>query len=139
MTPSTPESETPTPDEFGQGALRKVTAIVRCGVVEAVEKRLKAMHVPGISVMKVKGYGEYADFFRSDWLCNHARLEVFCSQLRADEIAKTICEAACSGEPGDGIVAILPVEAIYRVRTCAHASAEDLGDRVNGGGAGSAR
>ena len=40
----------------------KVTAIIRCEVLEKVEQRLQELGVSGISVTRVKGYGDYANF-----------------------------------------------------------------------------
>jgi len=109
--------------------LRRVTAMVRCSALQKVEERLKQLHVPGISVTKVKGYGEYADFFRSDWVREHARIEVYCGERRADEIARAVVEVAHTGARGDGTVVVLPVEAIYRVRTSRAATADEIGGR----------
>lgn len=41
---------------------RKITAIIQLDKLESVEKSLQAISVPGISVAKVKGYGEYTNF-----------------------------------------------------------------------------
>lgn len=120
----------------GALSLRKVTAIVRTAVLPEVERRLKELGVPGISVTRVKGYGEYANFFTPDWVVEHARLEVFLSRERADEVARTIVSAAATGEPGDGIVVVLPVEAMYRIRTGERITAGPVGD---GGAATAAR
>ena len=102
---------------------RKVTAIIQPHTLEKVEKSLRALHVPGVSVTKVKGFGEYADFYTSDWMVSHVRVEVFIGEGRAEEIACAIMDAAHTGMEGDGIVAILPVEAVYHIRTkqkCKH-------------------
>lgn len=107
--------------------LRKVTAIIRSSVLNDVERRLRDIHVPGVSVTKVKGYGEYANFFRPDWSCRHARIEIFCRHERADEIARAIVDAAHTGGAGDGLVVVLPVESIYRVRTRGVATSDELG------------
>ena len=96
---------------------RKVIAIFRSSRLETVEDRLRSLRVQGLSVTKVKGFGEYANFFESDWLCTHVRIEIFTSKLKADEIAKAIMEAAHTGIKGDGLVAIMPVESVYRIRT----------------------
>ncbi len=102
---------------------RKITAIIRPERLEAVEECLKKMNVPGISVTKVKGFGEHANFFESDWMCQNVRVEVFTEIRQADEVARKIMDAAHTGIEGDGIVAILPVETIYHIRTkekCEH-------------------
>ena len=96
---------------------RKVTAIVSCDALEKVESALQAIGVGGISVSKVKGYGEYVDLYKPNWLTEHCRVEVFTSAQRAEKVARTIIEAAHSGLKEDGIVAILPVEYLYRIRT----------------------
>lgn len=108
-------------------ALRKVTAIIRSSVLDDVEQRLRDIHVPGVSITKVKGYGEYANFFRPDWSCQHARVEIYCRHERADEIARAIVDSAHTGGAGDGIVVVLPVESIFRIRTREVATTEDLG------------
>jgi len=96
---------------------RKVTAIIRPDSLEKVEKALQVLSVPGVSVTKVKGYGEYANFYTPDWMLTHARVEVFLGQHRAEEVARAIMDAAHSGMEGDGIVAVLPVETVYHIRT----------------------
>lgn len=96
---------------------RKVTAIFRVDLLEKVERKLQDFGVKGLSVTKVKGYGEYADFYAKDWLTNYARIELFTEVCDAEAIAKEIMDAASLDMEGDGIVAILPVEKLYRIRT----------------------
>ena len=112
--------------ELADVQFRKVTAIIRSSVLERVEQRLQGLCVPGISVRKVKGYGEYANLFSRDWMVEHARLEIFVRRERADEIARAILDAAQTGLAGDGIVVVLPVEAVYRVRTGELATSDEL-------------
>ena len=75
------------------------------------------MRVKGISVTKVKEYGEYANFFNPDWMVNHSRIEIFTEKAKVEEIVAAIMDIAHTGMPGDGIVAVLPVEKRYRIRT----------------------
>jgi len=105
---------------------RKVTAIIRRDVLEKVERELQAMGVRGISVTKVKGYGEYADFYSRDWMVSHARIEIFTTESQADGIAQSIVETAHVGLEGDGIVAVLPVEKLYRIRTRSEATPDEI-------------
>lgn len=97
--------------------LRNIVAIIQNQVLDKVEGRLVDMAVKGISVSRVKGYGEYANFLNPDWLVTHARIEIFTQESRVDEIVAAILEIAHTGTPGDGIVAVLPVEKLYRIRT----------------------
>lgn len=110
-------------------ALRKVTAIVRSALLEAVEEQLIAVGVKGITVTRVKGFGEYADFYSREWLTDHMRIEIFTNANRVAIVREAIMSAAQTGEPGDGIIAVLPVEELYRIRdgaTAAMAAAADI-------------
>ena len=52
----------------------KVTAIIRPECLDAVvEECMNKLIVPGIGVARVKSFGEHANFFKSDWLCQHVR------------------------------------------------------------------
>lgn len=104
---------------------RKVTAIVRRESLEKVEDRLKQFGVNGISVTQVKGFGEYANFFRHDWMITHTRVEIFAEKSRAEAISRIIAEAAHTGLSGDGIVALLPVETVVRIRTLTEPTSND--------------
>ena len=105
---------------------RKVTAILQGSRLEEVERRLGEVGVHGISVTRVQGHGEYKNFFGRDWSVTHARIEVFSTASKAEEIAQAIMDATSTGSAGDGIVAILPVERIYRIRTKAEAHADEI-------------
>lgn len=96
---------------------RKVTAILRFEQLTKVEGKLQELGVKGLSISKVKGYGEYADFYAKDWLTTHARIEIFLKEEDAEITAQVIMDAASLKMKGDGIVAILPVEKLYRIRT----------------------
>lgn len=122
-------SSTSSPEATATAPLRQITAIVRTSMLEDVERRLRELDVPGISVTKVKGYGEYANFFTSDWSVEHARIEIVLPRECADGVARAVVAAARTGEPGDGIVVVLPVESLYRVRTGHCTTAGASGDR----------
>ena len=96
---------------------RKVTAIISRDALERVESALQAQGVHGVSVTRSKGFGEYANFFQHDWMSSHLRVEVFAAREHAESVARAIVDAAHTGLPGDGIVAIVPVEELYVIRT----------------------
>ena len=106
--------------------LRKVTAIIRSRSLKQVEERLQAMNVKGMSVSNVRGYGEYANFFTHDWQVTHSRIEIFTEKSNAERIVHAIMESAHTGMSGDGIIAILPVEKLFRIRTRAEAVRDDI-------------
>ncbi len=105
---------------------RKITAIITNEALEKVERRLAAMSVKGISITKVKGFGDYKNFYAQGWLSSHARIEIFTDSARAEEIASAIMETAHTGQAGDGIVVVIPVESVYRIRTQAAATPDDF-------------
>lgn len=106
--------------------IRQIVAIIRSDRLEAVEEKLKGVGVERINVSKVKGYGEYRDFFARDWMVEEVRLEIFTRQHKVDAIIGAIVEAAHTGVPGDGVVAVLPVDKLYLIRTMAEATPENF-------------
>ncbi len=106
--------------------LRKVTAIIRDSALGRVEGRLQALGVKGITITRVRGFGEYKDFYHEDWISTHSRIEIFTSEERAEACVAAILETAWAGLPGDGIVAVLPVEKLYRIRERREAGADEI-------------
>ena len=98
-------------------ACRKIIAIVRSNMMEAIEASLLSIGVRGITISPVSGYGEYHNFYKPDMMSEHIRIEIFCAEERAEAIAHCIIDAAHLGTPGDGVVAISPVEKLYRIRS----------------------
>ncbi len=96
--------------------LRAVIAIIRRDRLERVEQGLREIGVHGINVSKVKGYGEYQNFFTADWMVDSVRLEVFTRQDRVDAILAAILDAGHSGSPGDGIVVVYPIDRFVNIR-----------------------
>jgi len=106
--------------------LKRIVAIIRGSVLEQVEDRLKQLGIKGITVSLVKGYGEYANLCKEDWLVQNARLEVFTQQTQVDDVVAAILDAAHAGVPGDGLVAVMPVEKLYRIRTKAEFAPDEV-------------
>ncbi len=94
-----------------------IIAIIRVDKLEEVEKKLREIGVERINVSKVKGYGEYQDFFARNWMVEEVRIEVFTRQDETEAISAAIMEAAHTGLPGDGVVAVMPIEKLFLVRT----------------------
>lgn len=96
--------------------LKKVTAIIRSDQLEDLEDRLKGSGIPGVTVEHVKGYGECANFYARDWMSRYARLEIVTDDRQARNIVNAIAEVVHTGTPGDGIVYVVPVEQLQRIR-----------------------
>ena len=82
-----------------------------------MEERLKDLNVPGLSVSRAKGFGDYADFYKRDWMVGHVRIEVFIGADRAEAVAEAIVETTHTGLDGDGLVAVTPVSQVWHIRT----------------------
>lgn len=94
--------------------------------LQVVEKRLEKMRVERINVTKVKGFGEYHNFFAASWLNDEVRVEIFTKKEEVEAIASAIMDAAHTGAPGDGVVAVVPIEKLYLIRTRAEATPESF-------------
>lgn len=59
-------------------------------------------------------------------MVTNAKIEIFTEQSAVDAIVATIMELAHRGIAGDGIMAVLPVEKLYRIQGKAEAEPSDL-------------
>lgn len=106
--------------------IKLIIAIIRSDRLEPVERILKDIGVERINVSKVKGYGEYRDFFARDWMVEEVQIEIFTRQHKVESITAAIMEAAHTGIPGDGIVAVVPIDKLFLIRTRAEAMPEEF-------------
>ena len=100
--------------------LALIVAIIHTDKLGAAEKRLHEIGVRGITVIKAKGFGEQSlphDILGRALMESQAKIEIYAARDHAERIAHTIMDAAHTGMPGDGIVAILPVQRVFSVRT----------------------
>ncbi|MDQ6958987.1 MAG: P-II family nitrogen regulator [Mariprofundaceae bacterium] len=107
--------------------INAVIAIIRTEMLDRVETCLQQIGLEGISISRVKGYGEYENFYSKDHMTTYVRLEIFTSESKAENIARCIIGAAHSGLPDDGIVSILPVHKFYRIHTHVDQGSENTG------------
>ena len=97
-------------------SLSAVVAIVRRQTLERVEDVLRTMGVSGVSISKVKGYGEYHNFFAADGLTDSVRIEIFTRSEKIGAITDAIIAAAHTGSRGDGIVIVHPIDKFINIR-----------------------
>jgi len=104
--------------------IKLVTAIVRPDKLGEIKQALAAINAPSLTVTNVSGRGSQpaktgqwrGEEFTVD-LHQKVKIDIVVADIPADEVASAICEAAATGEPGDGKVFILPVEDAVQVRT----------------------
>ncbi|TAL90282.1 MAG: P-II family nitrogen regulator [Rhodanobacter sp.] len=95
---------------------RKITAIINDSSLEAVELALKEQKAIQVTMTKVTGYGDYKNFYNSEWLSMQARVEVFVLAEHAEQVVQCIMRIAHAGSDTDGMIAVIPVETIYHVK-----------------------
>ena len=95
---------------------RKITAIISAGSLSAVEEALQREATIEVAITRIKGYGDYKNFYDPEWVSTQARVEVFAALADVPQIAEAIMGAAHGGLDNDGIVAVLPVETLYRIK-----------------------
>jgi nitrogen regulatory protein P-II 1 len=101
-----------------------VIANFRSDKLEEVEKELERIGVERINVSKVKGFGEYHNYFAPNWLEAEVRVEIFTRKDEVDSVTSAIMNTAHTGIPGDGVIAVVPIEKLYLIRTRSEASPE---------------
>ncbi|MDT8840165.1 P-II family nitrogen regulator [Paraburkholderia fungorum] len=101
--------------------IRCVVAIVRSDILETLERRLGAIHIHGVTVSKVKGFGEHPNYFSNDWTTDHIKIEIFTLEAHVDALVREITAIAHAGAGGEGVVAVLPVERFFRISTSSEA------------------
>ena len=101
--------------------LKCVVAIVRPEVVEVLERKLGAVHIHGVTITRVRGFGVHPNYFADDWTTEHVKIEIFAQEENVDALVTTIMDIAHIGTTGDGVIAVLPVEKFFRVRSQAEA------------------
>jgi nitrogen regulatory protein P-II 1 len=114
------------------GEFSLIIANFRREKLEEVEKKLEQMGVERINVSKVRGFGEYHNYFAPNWLESEVRVEVFTKRHEVDAIVSAILHTARSGQvghPGDGVVAVMPIEKLYLIRTASEATPESFWPR----------
>jgi Amt family ammonium transporter len=104
--------------------IKMVSAVVRPDKLGDIKQALAEVNAPSLTVTNVSGRGSQpaktgqwrGEEFTVD-LHQKVKVDVVVADIPADEVAEAICEAASTGEPGDGKVFILPVEDAVQVRT----------------------
>jgi nitrogen regulatory protein P-II 1 len=101
-----------------------VVAITRSDALEAVENKLRAVGVRGITVTRVRGCGEYANLVSEDHKVGGLKVEVFVDAHKARQVTDALLETCHDDCLGDGVIAVLPVQEFLSARTCQDAMRE---------------
>lgn len=104
--------------------MKFVVAIIQPHRLDVVREELQAIHVDGMTVTEVRGYGRqkgHKEIYRgaeySIAFVPKLKLEVAVAGERVDDVVAAITKGARTGKVGDGKIFVLDLEAAVRVRT----------------------
>lgn len=104
--------------------MKMVTAVVKPFKLDEVRDALSEIGVQGITVTEVKGFGRqkgHTELYRGaeyvvDFLPK-IKLEVACTDDRAQAVVEAIMQAAGTGKIGDGKIFVYQLDQVIRIRT----------------------
>ena len=104
--------------------MKRVEAIVRPEKLQDVKNALVEIGATGMTLEDVRGFGRqkgqtstYRGISYTVEFLTKKRLVLVVSEERLNLILETIATAAATGTIGDGKIFVLPIEAVYRIRT----------------------
>src|SRR5512139_1007142 len=104
--------------------MKKIEAIIREEKFDAVKTALEENGFIGLTSTEVRGRGQQKGLclqwrvgeYRVD-LLPKVKVEVVVNDEDSSKVMETICSTARTGDIGDGMIFVIPVEDICRVRT----------------------
>ena len=95
--------------------MKKLECIIRTEKLDDVRNALRKTGVGGITITNIQGFGKSRAIGRGS--VNKVKIEVYVDDFQANGILEIVMKAAYTGNTGDGKIAIIPLEGIYRIRT----------------------
>jgi len=104
--------------------MKKIEAIIKPFKLDEVKKALNDMHIEGMTVTEVKGFGRqkgHTELYRGaeyvvDFLPK-VKIEVVTTEDMAAQVVEAITGAARTGKIGDGKIFVSAVQEAVRIRT----------------------
>ena len=104
--------------------LKKIEAIIREDKVNDVKEALERVGIVGLNMFEIRGHGRQggiqllgrAGTYQVN-LLTKVQINIVLSDRNLEETIDTILDAAYTGEPGDGLLFVYPVDEVIRVRT----------------------
>jgi nitrogen regulatory protein P-II 1 len=104
--------------------LKKIEAIMREDKVNDVKLALEAIGIVGLNIFEIRGHGRQGGVslsgrsgtYQVDMLTK-IQMNIILSERNLEDTIQAILNAAYTGEAGDGLIFIYPVEEAIRIRT----------------------
>ncbi len=102
--------------------MKEIRAYIQPFMLSKVTHALqKIAGFPGMSVIEIQGFGRGKVRVPGDKVIREfvpkIRLEAVVKDELVEEVVRSIEKAARTGNPGDGVIFVLPVEQAVRIRT----------------------
>jgi nitrogen regulatory protein PII len=104
--------------------IKKIEAIIRPEKLDDVKKALTDIGILGMSVLHLEGRGRGAGMLihgrTGDYVIDlipRLMLMIVLSERNVDTTVKAIKKAAYTGEKGDGVIFVSPVDTVIRIST----------------------
>jgi len=104
--------------------LKKIEAIIREDKLNDVKEALREIGIVGLNVFEIRGHGRQGGItlvgrsgsYQVDMLVK-MQLNIILSEHNLEETIETILNSASTGQTGDGLIFVFPVEEAIRIRT----------------------
>ena len=103
--------------------MKKIEAIIQPHKIEDVKEALKKIGIDGMTITEVRGHGRqkgHKEVYRGMEyqvdLLPKVKVELVVADGRADEVTKTLADAARTGKIGDGKIFVFDVVEAIRIR-----------------------
>ena len=104
--------------------LKKIEAIIREDKLSDVKEALREIGIMGLSSFEIRGHGRQGGItlvgrsgnYQVDMLTK-IQLNIILSEDNLEETIEAILNSASTGETGDGLIFVYPVEEAIRIRT----------------------
>ena len=104
--------------------LKKIEAIIREDKLNDVKEALREIGIVGLNVFEIRGHGRQGGItlvgrsgsYQVDMLVK-IQLNIILSEQNLEETIETILNSASTGQTGDGLIFVFPVEEAIRIRT----------------------
>src|SRR3982075_170727 len=104
--------------------MKKIEAIIRPHLLEAVRNALQEVGVAGMTISEVQGYGRqkgHTETYRgAEYQIEFVpkiKIEVIIPEDIEDFVVNAILRSAHTGKFGDGKIFIMPIDDVIRIRT----------------------
>lgn len=92
--------------------MKKIEAVVRKEKFAEILRVLEDSGIGGMTVTEAKGFGRHRNGLK-----DKVKIEIYSDEFAVEKIVDMIRRVAVTGVTGDGKIAVMDLERLYRIRT----------------------